>query len=115
MPKIQNTDLIFLKLGGSLITEKATPRCARLDLIARLVTEIKQTKSRIRDLSLVLGHGSGSFGHFPAQKYGTRRGVGSLDGWQGFAEVWYEAATLNWILMDNLHTAGLPGIGAAAA
>ena len=37
-------DLLLLKLGGSLITDKARPRTARLDLIARLAMEIKAAK-----------------------------------------------------------------------
>jgi len=55
-----------------------------------------------------IGHGSGSFGHVAAQKYGTRAGVGSPEGWRGFAEVWWEAARLNRLVIDALHAAGLP-------
>jgi isopentenyl phosphate kinase len=103
-------NLQFLKLGGSLITDKNTPRKARQDAIARLVHEIKIARREIRDLRLVLGHGSGSFGHVPAKKYGTRQGVDAAAGWRGFAEVWYEAALLNRIVMDTLHEAGLPAV-----
>lgn len=110
MPTTQSANLLFLKLGGSLITDKSSPRTARFDVIARLAEEIKTAKSEMSDLRLVLGHGSGSFGHVPAKKYGTRQGVHSPEGWWGFADVWYEAARLNRIVMDALHAAGLPGI-----
>jgi isopentenyl phosphate kinase len=57
-----------------------------------------------------MGHGSGSFGHVPAKQYGTRQGVDSDEGWYGFAEVWYQAAALNRIVMDALQHVGLPAI-----
>jgi isopentenyl phosphate kinase len=115
MPDFQYSDLFFIKLGGSLITDKNTPRTPRLDLLARLATEIKTAKPELGDLKLILGHGSGSFGHVPAEKYGTRQGVDSPDGWRGFAKVWHEAATLNRIVMDALHDADLPGISFPAS
>jgi len=102
------TKLQFVKLGGSLITNKNTPRTARRDVIMRLAGEIKNVSGGISNLRLVLGHGSGSFGHVPAKKYNTRQGVESPDGWRGFTEVWYEAALLNHIVMDVFHEVGLP-------
>ena len=110
MPDYLHADLLLLKLGGSLITDKTRPRSARLDLIAQLAREINVTKSADPSLKIVLGHGSGSFGHVPAKRYGTRQGVDSAEGWRGFAEVWYEAATLNRIVMEALQHAGLPAI-----
>ena len=103
-------NLILLKLGGSLITDKNTPQTTRTDTIARLVGELKEWGMGSREWRVVLGHGSGSFGHIPAQKYGTRQGVNSEEEWRGFAEVWYEATTLNRIVMEALHTAGVPAI-----
>jgi len=103
-------NLTFLKLGGSLITDKTSPRTPHLEVIKRLVTEIATVRQANPDLQLVLGHGSGSFGHVPAKKYGTKLGVHTAENWHRFAEVWYEAAALNRIMMDNLHEAGLPGI-----
>ena len=67
---IQN--LQFLKLGGSLITEKDLPRTPLLEVIERLVGEIASVLSGKVNLKLLLGHGSGSFGHVPAKEYGTR-------------------------------------------
>jgi isopentenyl phosphate kinase len=110
MPDRLYADLLFLKLGGSLITDKTSPRTARLDLIAQLAREIESVKYSKLGLKIVLGHGSGSFGHVPAKRYGTRQGVDSDQGWRGFAEVWYEAAALNRIVIDALQNAGLPAI-----
>jgi isopentenyl phosphate kinase len=102
------SNLLFLKLGGSLITDKAKPRTPRKDVITRLAGEICTARNETGDLSLLLGHGSGSFGHVPAKKYGTRQGVTSPAAWQGFAEVWYEASALNRILIEALRAASLP-------
>jgi isopentenyl phosphate kinase len=110
MPDRLHTDLLLLKLGGSLITDKARPRTARLDLITRLAMEIKAAKIANRGVKIVIGHGSGSFGHVVAKRYGTRQGVDSNEGWRGFAEVWYEAASLNRIVTDALQNAGLPAM-----
>jgi isopentenyl phosphate kinase len=110
-PKVDQ--LIFLKLGGSLITEKSVPRTPRWEVIARLSNEIRDILAETENMKLVLGHGSGSFGHVPAKKYGTRQGADTWEEWRGFAEVWNEAASLNRIVMENLHAAGLPAIAFA--
>jgi len=101
-------DLIFLKLGGSLITDKTRPHTARPEHIARLAGEIRAALQGRPGLRLVLGHGSGSFGHVAAHKYDTRSGISTPGGWLGFAEVWREARALNQIVIASLAEAGLP-------
>ena len=102
--------LIFLKLGGSLITDKDQPRTPRQDVIARLAQEIAQASAGSPNLRLVIGHGSGSFGHNAARIHDTRQGVRDAQGWRGFAEVWKEARALNQIVIEALAEAGLPVI-----
>ncbi len=102
--------LTFLKLGGSLITYKDTPGSPRRDVLARLAEEISEARRSQPGLNLILGHGSGSFGHVPARKYGTRQGVHNQEGWLGFAEVWKEARALNQLVVDAMISAGLPVI-----
>lgn len=99
--------LKFLKLGGSLITDKATPRMPRLDVLARLAVEIAAACSEDSQLGLVVGHGSGSFAHISASRYGTRQGVYTPEQWQGFVQVWRDAALLNRLVMDALVDAQL--------
>lgn len=100
--------ILFLKLGGSLITEKAKPGTPRLDTLARLASEISTAIKEQPGLGLVLGHGSGSFGHVPAKAYGTRQGVYTPHEWFGFIEVWRQANALNRLVVDALHNVGLP-------
>jgi isopentenyl phosphate kinase len=104
------TKLVFLKLGGSLITDKQTPRTPRLKVIQRICGEIKAALAADPGLRILLGHGSGSFGHYPASKYRTRDGVNTPADWLGFIEVWQAAAALNHLVMHELHASGLPGI-----
>jgi isopentenyl phosphate kinase len=104
-------ELIFLKLGGSLITEKSRETSPRLDVISRLASELTEFRASNPNLRLLLGHGSGSFGHVPAKKFNTRAGVHAPAEWQGFIEVWQQAAALHRIVMDALLAAGLPAIG----
>jgi len=103
-------NLQFLKLGGSLITDKTRPHTPRSDVLRRMAAEIASARQHDPELRLVLGHGSGSFGHVPGRKHGTRQGVRTPDQWQGFVEVWREAVSLNRIVMDALEAAGLPAI-----
>jgi isopentenyl phosphate kinase len=100
--------LIFLKLGGSLITDKHQPRTPRPDVLARLMGEIATARANRPDLALVLGHGSGSFGHAEGKRYGTRNGVHTAEEWHGFAKVQAAAGLLNHLVLEAAQAAGLP-------
>jgi isopentenyl phosphate kinase len=99
---------IFLKLGGSLITDKTRVEHAHKAVIRRLAREIKAAREARPDLHIVLGHGSGSFGHVAAKKHGTRQGVQDRSGWQGYAVVAAAAARLNQIVVDVFVAEGVP-------
>ena len=99
--------ITLLKLGGSLITDKNRAHTARPDVIRRLADEISAVR-KSEHHPLIIGHGSGSFGHVPAKKYGTRSGVRTDEEWRGFAEVHSEAAALNRIVTEVLRESGLP-------
>jgi len=104
------TRLIFLKLGGSLITDKTRAYSPRLDVLTNLSEQIAGFLKEQPSLRLLLGHGSGSFGHTAGRKYGTRQGVKDPAGWQGFVEVHRQAALLNAHVMEALFAAGLPAL-----
>jgi isopentenyl phosphate kinase len=105
-------ELVFLKLGGSVITDKKREATAREDVIRRAGQEISRALKARVDLSLVLGHGSGSFGHFVADRYGLRDGIQegpqSEDNWRGYAETAAAAARLNRLVADIFLAEGLP-------
>jgi isopentenyl phosphate kinase len=102
--------LQFLKLGGSLITDKTSAHTPRIEVLQRLAQEIAAARLKNPKLQVVLGHGSGSFGHVPARRYGTRQGVRTNEEWQGFIEVWREAHALDQLVLAALAEAGLPAI-----
>jgi isopentenyl phosphate kinase len=117
-------ELIFLKLGGSLITDKTQPYTPRLDIIEDVALQISTALRTQPDLRLVIGHGSGSFGHVAASEYHTRDGFvprasplihrerdkNEENYWKGFSEVWYQASALNRFVMKALNKTNVPSI-----
>src|SRR3990172_8438211 len=96
-------NITLIKLGGSVITDKDTPYKAKISVIRRLAKEIKGSGIT----SLVIAHGSGSFGHTSAVKYGGKKGYKNK--W-GIAKVARDAMEINRIVMDTLIDEGLPAV-----
>ena len=106
-------ETVFLKLGGSLITDKNQRETPRLDVLARLAGEIAEARRRRPAMRLLVGHGSGSFGHFAGKTYRTREGIPAEQeawGWTGYAQTGAAAARLNRLVLDALLDAGLPAV-----
>lgn len=116
-------ELVFLKLGGSLITDKTKPYTPLLDVMDDLALQIATSLQTQPNLRLVIGHGAGSFGHVAASEYKTRDGFPQASPlihrerdateenyWMGFAEVWYQASSLNRYVMEALHKAGVRAV-----
>jgi isopentenyl phosphate kinase len=99
------SELVFVKLGGSLITDKTKPFTARMDVIKRLSNEIHEAKAEGK-LRLLVGHGGGSFPHVPAKKYQVHKGVINPETYRGIAEVQDAASKLNRIVVESLINAG---------
>ena len=103
---MKKPELIFLKLGGSLITDKSKLHTVRLQVSQRLTKEIAQAVNANPDLKVILGHGSGSFGHVPAKKHHTVEGLFTPEDKAGFLEVQREAHELHDIFMRESSAAG---------
>lgn len=99
----------LIKLGGSLITDKQVERSFRAEVMARIAREIAQARSQIAQ-PFIIGHGSGSFGHFAAKRHGTLDGVRTTDQWHGFAEVSLVASELCGLVVTSLFGAGVPAL-----
>lgn len=68
-------NLIILKLGGSIITQKdKNIPIVRTRVVRRIVNEISKAVKEF-NFSLILIHGTGSFGHPPAKKYDLNQGI----------------------------------------
>ncbi len=100
--------MIFIKLGGSLITDKRESEQFHAETMARAAREIANARMANPELRLLLGHGSGSYGHIAAAKYDTANGVRTGAEWRGFAEVAVVARRLNNLVVEALHEEGLP-------
>jgi isopentenyl phosphate kinase len=100
--------LTFIKLGGSLITNKNEAESFQESVMRRVAGELREALDKHSGLRVLLGHGSGSFGHVAAKKHGTMQGVRTDAEWRGFAEVATVARRLNTLVLETLHGAGLP-------
>lgn len=94
-------ELIFLKLGGSLITQKDKPFTERKGVIERLAKEIHEVRQE-KDFRLLIGNGGGSYPHAPAKKYQTAKGIINDESLKGIAEVQDAASRLNRIIVRAL-------------
>lgn len=100
--------VIFVKLGGSLITDKRTPNRYFTEAVSSIGAVLREARSALPIRRFLVGHGGGSFGHMAAEHYGTAYGARSTADWVGFAKVAEAMTHLNQLVMDDLSGAGLP-------
>jgi isopentenyl phosphate kinase len=94
-------NLILVKLGGSVITDKSKPFTARISAIIRLGKYIKK-KYINKTTDLIIGHGAGSFAHIPAAKYQIQKGIVNKDSIWGFCLTSDAAIEINRIVVGEL-------------
>jgi isopentenyl phosphate kinase len=98
-------EVVLLKLGGSLITEKRQEETPRREVLARLAGEIARGAAG-RPFRLVVGHGSGSFGHVAARRFDLAAGIHSADQLPGISITQDRAAALHRLVIAALAEAG---------
>ncbi|MYF04121.1 MAG: uridylate kinase [Holophagales bacterium] len=106
----ERLDVTLVKLGGSLITDKTKPRTVAKEHLRRLAAEIAAGWS---GNGLVIGHGSGSFGHPEARAAGLAGGTGGARTDQeadrmGIARTQSAAIDLHRLVVGSLVEAGVP-------
>ncbi|MBI2011210.1 isopentenyl phosphate kinase family protein [Candidatus Daviesbacteria bacterium] len=103
-------DLIVIKVGGSVVTDKdkvnPTPR---LDVITNLTKQVKKVYSS-KKYSLVLVHGAGSFAHPLAKKYNLHQGMKTKEQKLGMALTHQSLYNLNKLVLSALIKQSLPAI-----
>lgn len=97
-------NLIFVKVGGSLITKKS-PYTLNWKRIKEVVKEIVKLRKKYK-FKLLLGNGAGSFAHVSAKKFKTKEGYINEKSKIGHCIVEDDASTLNRILVKELIKAG---------
>ncbi len=101
---------VLIKLGGSLVTDKRRAKVFHADIVRDIAEQLLHLRREQPGLQLVIGHGSGSFGHYEARKHDTISGVQSEDEWLGFAQVGAVATELSQLILSELLRAGLPAL-----
>lgn len=100
--------ITLIKLGGSLITDKLSERSFNAPIVHRIASVIQQARQHTPALKIIVGHGSGSFGHFEAKRHNTIQGVHTAQQWEGFTAVAHVARELNYMVCKEMRGAGLP-------
>lgn len=98
--------IVLLKLGGSLLTDKTRDDTDRPEVIERLAGEIAAVLAGPRPPQLVIGHGSGSFGHAAAARSGLAAGLGTPERLRGVVDTRERAVELHRRLVAALARAG---------
>jgi len=73
-----DTDLVVLKLGGSVITDKDTPETVDDEALNSVLDAVAAAFKK-GDARLVVVHGGGSFGHVHAAEHGVSTTDGTAD------------------------------------
>jgi len=89
--------LIFIKLGGSVISDKTKVNQPRLDKIDRLAEQLKELE---KNFSLIIFTGAGGFGHPVARKYKD-----NLE--KGLKEIKNACKKINKVVVSSLNKVGL--------
>lgn len=112
MTRGRDRSLVMVKLGGSLITEKGGDAEARDDVILRLAREIAEVRGE-GGIRLLVGHGSGSFGHPPADEHDLRHGARDEEERLAFGRTQHRAAELHRRVVRALLGTGVPTFSVA--
>jgi len=97
---------VLVKLGGSLITDKTRPGVARHAAIRRLARELAAAQRNPRAPRLLVGHGSGSYGHVAAADGGLTPGADATHRLDAIARTQRRAADLHRLVVAALGDAG---------
>lgn len=105
------SDLIVLKLGGSILTYKEKNQSIfRTRIVDRIIKEIKKFLSE-KPSNLIIVLGTGSFGHPVANKYQLNKGLINSDSIWGFSQSKRQNFLVNhyfWQLMEKNKLASVP-------
>lgn len=102
--------LVFIKLGGSVLTDKTQPEVLHTPVLTEVARTLAQVHADQPELQLLIGHGGGSFGHYWAKHYNTQAGITDGRGWQGFARVQDAMGRLNRVVVAALIDVGLNAV-----
>jgi isopentenyl phosphate kinase len=108
-------DLLILKIGGSVITDKASniPKTNKA-ILQRISKEIASVYLKDK-MPLIIIHGAGSYGHVIVKRTGINKGISSESQLTDFAETQRLQNKLNCIVTKFLIDEGIPAIPCQAS
>ncbi|MBI5240725.1 MAG: hypothetical protein HY926_09650, partial [Elusimicrobia bacterium] len=102
---------VFVKLGGSFITDKRVRGSldgARIAAAARAIRRALDAAARRGErIHLVLGHGAGSYGHILAKRYAAGDGIHPRHGWEGHYRIRESRTEMNALYIRHCNRGGL--------
>lgn len=104
-----NKEIILVKLGGSIITDKSKDSTVNTLKIEQLTKELAEVVKEGNQI--ILAHGAGSFGHPQASQYKTAEGNINSDSRIGFSIVRKAVKELNTLMVNQLIKNGVPAVG----
>jgi isopentenyl phosphate kinase len=107
---IDSQTLVFVKLGGSIITDKRQRYTLREENVHRLAQEMAAGLQGKKDLRLLIGHGAGSFGHVAAHENGFNVTQKASTSAQAIAQVSAATQRLHQMLIQILLEKGVNAI-----
>ena len=110
MGSVTDGDVALVKLGGSVITDKARLRVFREDVCRRLAREL-----RAWDGQLAVVHGAGSFGHILAKEHGLHEGFKDEAQLKQVALVQRDVRELNVRVLEALIDGGIRAVSVPPA
>ncbi len=103
-------DCVLVKLGGSVITDKAALRTFREDVCRRLARELS-----VWEGALVIVHGAGSFGHILAKEHRLHEGFRDESQLKQVALVQRDVRELNVRVLETLIDSGVRAVSVPPA
>jgi len=97
-------NLIILKIGGSVLTDKTKPLSVNTDVIESIATQIASIKLP----NLIIVHGGGSFGHPLAEKYRLVNGIKESNQIFGITKTHQAMLNLNKIIVEIFISHNIP-------
>ena len=105
--------LLFLKIGGGVITDKTKRYGLLEDVLVQLAREIADGYRQLKDTDLIIGNGAGSFAHYSAHEYRTAEGFVDERSRIGLGWVRFDAVKLNQLVLEELLRVGVPAFSFA--
>lgn len=86
---------MFIKIGGSFITDKTTPDSFKEDRVRSIARAIYKFREIMDAWDIVLAHGAGAYGHIKAKLYNAQNGIHPEFGWRAFYQIRQDMTRMN--------------------